>query len=324
MKYPSNKRIEEIIKERIYKDDKPVDAIMETLSLGKEAAYRRLRGEVPYTFDDIMKIARKYNISLDAIVGNKVSGMTLTNTNIVTIEDPFGSYKEYLKSQTAIFKELNKRKNGKVYLAFNLIPYVFYSNYRTLNKFRLYRWIHQMDTSGNHPLFKDMLFPEDLWITHQETIREFNALPEVVFVFDKGLFLNQVKDILLFVQLNLIDMESLTQLKSELLALLDDITKMTALPPDSKIKRPLFVSNVSFESSYLYFEAEDYHVSGIRLLGISIITTQDDWVCQQQKRWIESLKRYSTLISVSGELDRFAFINQQKEYIRLLDSQELI
>lgn len=319
MKNPSNKYIEEIIKEKIHKDDKLVDVIMETLSLGKEAAYRRLRGEVPYTFDDIMIIARKYNISLDAIVGSRLPGIVLTNTNIIDIENPVESYKEYLKSQTAIFKEINKRENGKAYMAFNLIPYVLYSTYRTLNKFRLYRWIHQMDTSGNQPLFKDTHFPEDMWTMHQETLNEFSRIQEVNFVFDKELFMNQVKDILLFVQLNLIDKESLLQLKTELLQLLDDITQMSSLSSENERKRSLYVSNVSFESSYLYFEAEDYHVCGLRLLGISVITTQDSWICQQQKRWIESLKRYSTLISISGEIDRFAFINKQKEYISMLD-----
>lgn len=324
MRYPSNKLIEELIREKIDKTDKPVDAIMGTLSLGKEAAYRRLRGEVPYTFDDLIKISQKYNVSLDTMVGNKTPAITLTSGTIVTVEDPFGSYKSYLKGQTAIFREVNKRNNGKIYLAFNLIPYVLYSNYRKLNEFRLYRWMHQMNTTGKLPLFKDVHFPEDLWQTHLETIQEFSHVPEVVFVFDKGLFLNQVKDILLFVQLNLIDQESLMQLKSELLELLDDIRQMTGLSPDSKIKRPLFVSNVSFESSYLYFEADDYQLAGIRLLGIGILTTENAWVCEQQKKWVESLRRYSTLISVSGELDRLAFINQQKEYIRLLDMQETI
>lgn len=319
MKNPSNKYIEEIIKQKIHKDEKLVDVIMNILSLGKEAAYRRLRGEVPYTFDDIMKIAGKYNISLDAIVGNKIPGTALVNTNIIDIEDPFNSYKAYLDAQTAIFEEVNKRKNGKVYLAFNLIPYVFYSSYRALSKFRLYRWIHQMDTSGKQSRFNETQFPEDLWATHQKAINAFLRIKEVDFVFDKELFLNQVKDILLFAQLNLIDKEDMAQLKSELLQLLDDIAQMTSLPPESEIKRPLFISNVSFESSYLFFEAEDYQVGGLRLLGISVITTQHPWVCQQQKRWIESLKRYSTLISVSGEMDRYAFINQQREYINLLE-----
>ncbi len=319
MKNPSNKYIEDIIREKINKDDKLVDVIMETLSLGKEAAYRRLRGEVPYTFDDIMKIAGRYNISLDSIVGNKQPGTALVNTDIIDIENPIESYKGYLIAQTSIFEEVNKRKNGKAYLAFNLIPYVLYSDYETLTKFRLYRWFHQLDSSGNSRSFKDCPFPEDMWFRHKEMIKRYSHIQEVNFIFDKELFLNQVKEILLFVQLGLIDKENLLQLKTELLQILNDIEEMSSLTSESKVKRSIFISNVSFESSHLYIEAENYAVAGVRVLGISAITTQSAWICQQQKKWIESLKRYSTLISISGELDRFAFINQQKEHISLLD-----
>lgn len=320
MKNPSNKYIEDIIRMKIHKDDKLVEVLMDVLSLGKEAAYRRLRGEVPYTFDDIMKISVRYTISLDEIVGNKTTGTVLANTNIIDINDPITSYKEYLISQIEIFKEVNKRKNGKAHLAFNLIPYVLYSSYQNLNKFRLYRWIHQMDSTVSLPAFKDVEFPKDMWKIHNDTIQEFFKISEINFVFDKSLFLNQVKDILLFVQLDLIDKESLSLLKAELLQLLDDIVQLSNLSPESEIKRSLFVSNVSFETSYLSFEAENFQACGLRLLGISVITTQDPWMCQQQKRWIESLKRYSTLISISGEIDRFTFINQQKEYINLLNT----
>ena len=94
MKNPSNKYIEDIIRMKIHKDDKLVEVLMDVLSLGKEAVYRRLRGEVPYTFDDIMKISVRYTISLDEIVGNKTTGTVLGNTNIIDINDPITSYKE--------------------------------------------------------------------------------------------------------------------------------------------------------------------------------------------------------------------------------------
>ncbi len=319
MKNPSNQFIEELIKPKIHPDDKLVDVLMETLSLRKEAAYRRLRGEVPYTFDDIMKISSKYNISLDAIVGNRMPKTALITTSIFDIANPIGSYKEYLHAQIAIYKEVNKRKDGKALLAFNLIPYVLYSGYKVLNKFRLYRWIHQMDIYGGLPPFKEMEFPKELWDIHMEAIEEFSYIKDVSYIFDKGLFLNQVKDILLFVQLNLIDKESLYQMKSELLQILSDIEHMSNGSYNGELKRTVYLSNVSFESSYLYFEAEDYLISGLRLLGISLINTRDPWVCHQFKKWIDSLKRYSTLISVSGEIDRLSFLNQQKEFISQLD-----
>lgn len=319
MRNPSNKLIEDIIKEKSHKDDKLVDIIMETLSLGKEAAYRRLRGEVPYTLDDILIIAAKFNVSLDAIIGRKQHGAVLINADIIDIDDPVYSYNKYLLSQTAIFKEVTRRENGKAFMAFNLIPYVLYSNYQTLHKFRLYRWIHQMNASGNQLSFKDTHLLDEVWATNQTALKEFSRIQHVDFIFDKELFLNQVKEILLFVQLNLIDKETLAQLKNELLQLLEDIEEMSYTSAQKEVTRSIFIANVSFESCYLFFEADDYCMSGLRTLGISVITSQDAWLCQQQRRWIESLKRYSTLISVSGEINRLAFINKQKEYIKMLD-----
>lgn len=107
MKNPSNKFIENIIRQKLRKDEKLVDAIMQTLSIGKESAYRRLRGEVPYTFEDIMKVSSRYNISIDAIVGTKMPGSALINTNIVDIEQPIESYFEYLTTHTTMLKQIN-------------------------------------------------------------------------------------------------------------------------------------------------------------------------------------------------------------------------
>lgn len=319
MKNFSNKHLENAIRQKIKTDEKLVDAIMETLSIGKESAYRRMRGEVPYTFDDAMKIALKHNISLDSILGSKKEGAAIISSSIVDIENPISSYKAYLTNLCGLIKDLKKRDNPTVYLALDIIPYSFFSSYYNLCKFRLYKWMHQMDNSGNLQMFTDMELPEDVWDLHVETLNEFSTLPDINYILDKKLFQRQVKDILLHVQLGLIEKESLELLKNELMQLLGDIEEMTNAKATDPTKRTLYISNISVESSHLYFEADNYQTSTLRVFGISAITTQDKWICSQQKLWIESLKRYSTLISMSGGLDRFAFLNQQKEYINRLN-----
>lgn len=319
IKNPSNRYIEDLIKQKLRKEDKLVDEIMDTLSIGKESAYRRLRGDVPYTLDDALKIAAKYNISLDSIVGERTAGRAIITTNIMDVEKPIESYKEYLTSQYNIFRKLNSVKSSKVTLAFNLIPFTFYSSYNILSKFRIYRWIHQLNTSGSHPHFNDVMFPDELWELQKKAIDEFYQLADVSFIFDNDLFLKQIKDILLFVQLGLIDKESLHLLQAELYELLDNIENMANISTGNSLKRSIYVSNVSFEASYIFYEAEDLEISGLRVLGIGLISTQDNWISSQLRKWIESLKRYSTLISISGEIDRLTFINRQKEHIKILN-----
>lgn len=318
MKNSSNKYIEDIIKQKLGEDEKLVDAIMETLAIGKESAYRRMRGEVPYTFDDIMKISTKYNISLDSIIGKKRDGAAVISTNFIDIDDPITSYKSSLIEQNKIYKDLKKRKNPSVYAAFNIIPLIFFASYYHLSKFRVYKWEYQMKRSIHQQTFSETKFPDDIWKLHQEMFNEFFSLPDINFIFDKNLFQQLVNDILMYTQLGLIDKESLGLLKNELMQLLDEVEKMTDSKPSDQVKRMFYLSNLSFESAYVCFEAENYQVSSLRVFGISNFTTRDKWIYLQQKRWIESLKRYSTLISISGGVDRFAFLCQQKEYINML------
>jgi hypothetical protein len=320
MKNPSNKFIENIIRQKLRKDEKLVDAIMQTLSIGKESAYRRLRGEVPYTFEDIMKVSSRYNISIDAIVGTKMPGSALINTNIVDIEQPIESYFEYLTTHTTMLKQINRGTAVKAYMAFNQTPHVLFSSHYALAKFHLFKWMRQMHNSGNPMTYKEMPFNENIWEMHRNMIVEYENISEVHYVFDKDLFLKQIKDIILFYQLGLIDKESLDTIKKDLFVLLDELQKVTSEPAEMNKKRLFYVANVSFDSSYLYFEADSFRASGVKVLGIGVIITHNEWICEQQRKWIELLKRYSTLISISGEIDRLAFINPQREYVDMLNS----
>ena len=47
---------------------KPVTLLMEVLDIGKESAYRRLRGEKPFSMEEIYKLSLVLNFSLDEIL----------------------------------------------------------------------------------------------------------------------------------------------------------------------------------------------------------------------------------------------------------------
>ena len=46
--------------------------------------------------------------------------------------------------------------------------------------------------------------------------------------------------------------------------------------------------------------------------------SQHQEVCRDLKEWIQSLKRYSTLISQSGEIQRMIFFTKQREIVDTL------
>ena len=77
----------------------------------------------------------------------------------------------------------------------------------------------------------------------------------------------------------------------------------------------MYVSAVDLEASYLHFEYGENQLSQVRIYSISAIDSFDPAICNIQKQWMESQKRYSVLISGSGEMQRYEYMNKQREYI---------
>ena len=65
--------------------------------IGKEAIYRRLRGEVPFTLEEAALISRKLGVSLDNVIGVCFSSNAVFDLNVVDHEDPFETYYSLLK-----------------------------------------------------------------------------------------------------------------------------------------------------------------------------------------------------------------------------------
>ncbi len=64
-----NTNLIEAAKEKFPPKGQLADMLMDTLYIGKEAIYRRLRGEVPFTFQEAAIISKELGISLDRIAG---------------------------------------------------------------------------------------------------------------------------------------------------------------------------------------------------------------------------------------------------------------
>lgn len=314
-----NQQIVNIVKNNIKPDDNLVDVVMNTLSLGKEAAYRRIRGEVPFAFNEIAKLASTFRFSLDSIVGVSFPDVAVVNTRFFNTDQMYEDYKQTLESFWVLYKEMNRSSNSKSCTASNMIPFAMYGKYEALSKFKLYRWMHQMDISFSSTSFSEMKLPDDVWALHLDLFKEADKLEDVCYVLDRNLFSTFVNDINHFIQLGFITNEDRLLLKKELLALLakfERIVKEGGAGPQNNIS--VYISNIDFDSSYSYFEADDVALSSVRVFAINTLTTQDVHFFEVQKRWIESLKRYSVLISGCGEMERVKFITKQREVINLL------
>ena len=86
------------------KEGNLANVLMDLLCMSKEAIYRRLRGEVAFTFSEVAIIASQLGISLDKIIGNSMSGGAMFDLNVLNPSDPMDNYYDILVRYLKLFR----------------------------------------------------------------------------------------------------------------------------------------------------------------------------------------------------------------------------
>lgn len=82
------------------------NTLIDMLYLGKEAVYRRLRGEVPFTLAEAATISQKMGVSLDKLVGSNKGMNAIFDLNIIHYSEPLETYYSIVDNYVKIFQEI--------------------------------------------------------------------------------------------------------------------------------------------------------------------------------------------------------------------------
>lgn len=312
-KYNLNELVVSAIKGSLPKDSNLMNELMEILPIGKEAVYRRLRGEVPFTFEEIAKLSVQMGFSLDAIIGVKNQERAVFHLNVLDINNLIDDYCEKINEYIQFFRRMRDQKQLRARFAFNTLPYSFYLPFDNLAKFRLYRWFYQTNKEQSYVSFSELKIPQKVLDMQTAFILESRSIQKAMFILDRDVFNSVIKDINYFYRLNLITGEELDLLKSDLLGLINELETISISGTyKTGTKVSLYLANIDLEASHSHIESDVVGYSHLRVLAINGLDSQNSKVSEAQKDWIESLKRCSTLITQSGEVDRFAFFRKQR------------
>ncbi|WP_085535278.1 hypothetical protein [Massilibacteroides vaginae] len=295
------------------------NVLIEILFIGKEAVYRRLRGEVPFTLNEAAIIARQLGISLDNTVGTKLNKNAQFNLSMIDVADPILTYEKTIKEYCEAYLNLKDYENTELGLAANLIPQVFYLKYANLAKFRLFKWIYQNDKSNAYNSYSDIIIPDRITDLQKEYVRETQYIKSTMYILDDQIFTSFINDVNYFININLISKKDVELIKEDLLHLLFDLEEYAT---KGKFKTgtnlQVYISNINFEATYTYISTPFGNWAAFRLFSINAIYSTDPMVYNYNRDFIMSLKKYSTLISESAEMQRIQYFNKQRAIIQSL------
>jgi len=119
------------------KRSEAVDHLCKLLSVGKDAVYRRLRGESLISPDEIEVLARHYHLSIDRFIFKEQEQVRFTYSSLNQQVRTFDQYLEEILEQMMNFLHLPEQH---FYYCTKDIPIFTYMYFPELIRFKLYIW----------------------------------------------------------------------------------------------------------------------------------------------------------------------------------------
>lgn len=127
----------DMVREQLPSGIRLADSLMEDLHISKDAAYRRIRGEVPLTIQESKKLSDKYGISLDEIQSLRKGVVSFEYKSIRSIDFNFDNYIQGIQDGYEFIRRL---RDPHLYISVNDTPILQFLNFPRLLNFKFFYW----------------------------------------------------------------------------------------------------------------------------------------------------------------------------------------
>ena len=290
--------------------------LMSLLSLEHEALYRRLRKDVKFTFQEIVKIAANWNISLDEIIGihsEKIPFMMQPMDYL----DPSKQEIYFLQHIIQSIKSLKHSPEVEFMDICNKLPRSLYAGFARLNQFYLFKWLYQYGNKENIVPFSEIMISEKKRQLTAEYYQTIKNVPSANFIFDRMIFEYLIRDIQYFHSTLLITSEEKELIKQDLYNLLDYLSEVASRGyyPETKNKVNIYLSQLNVSTNYSYVYTNETKICFVHVFDKFEIYTFDKEMVSNFREWMQLKKRTSSQISEVDERSRIEFFVKQRQLI---------
>lgn len=138
-------------------------------------------------------------------------------------------------------------------------------------------------------------------------------------IFDYNIIISTINVIRFYYRRNLIEYDELLEMKNELHSLIDYLESISYTGKVSEtINVFLYLSYLQIESNLALLKSNRGMKVYLLTSGKNPIATDNVEICKDQKIWIESLLKFSSLVSHSNEIMRVRLFQEQRQNLERL------
>ena len=296
-----------------------VNTITDILAIDKDAVYRRLRGEVSFSFAEMSLIARNLGVSLDTIAGIENMQSKPSKINISRQIDPTDYDYEMFEGHLNLLKSIKDEPDTQIIETGNTFPHYIFYDYEYITRFYLFKW-SQISSARDALPYHEITIQERLRDLQLNTCKYARYIKSTQYVWDNMIFQRFVDNIKYFVRVRLIKEEDVALLKKDLIELLNHVENLAIKGKHGETGNEvsIFISDMNTDMKYSCLKSKNIQLTLFWIYILNAIVSMDNEVFKETYTWIQSLQRMSTSISVSGEKFRAHFFEQQREIINTL------
>jgi hypothetical protein len=301
--------------------DKPnrVNALMNLLKLEKESIYRRLRKDVYFAAEEVMRIAAAWNISLDNIVAVNREKTRPFRLKTVEFIDPSEEDYAIMERHNRDMALVASDPNGLAVEVVNGLPRGLYARSEHLTRFFNMKWRHKH--SPEKALnFSDVQIPERMKELDREYIRISHRISEMHSIHDSRMIEHLVEEIVYYRSIGMVSGDDVLLLREELLTLVDYLEEVTGtgIFPEKEGKIFFYLSHTWVDNEYFLYRSHSFNMSLVKVLERNYLASMDKRVLDRFMKTALAARRMSVLMSGSNVLQQAEFFSLQREKIRSL------
>ncbi|MDH6354877.1 hypothetical protein M2132_001210 [Dysgonomonas sp. PH5-45] len=297
----------------------PVDFLQDALNLSKESVYRRIKGEVSFSLTDIIKLSSVLSFTLEEIItdNDEASDPPPVTFNFRSNEmlEPQKTFSEILLAYVTDKEKLTKAKNVEVTVASNRLMILTSVYFDHLFKFYYYKWTQQTQQVSLNFSLSDIVLPQDI-IELREKLKTVSTVGLHTYILDINFLKSTIQAIEYYYKRKLISEDEVVLLQKDLYAFIDIMEYTIKQKTDFGNVTNIYLSTAQIESSGLYCKCDDEEKISLWISFGVTISSKSPEICKTYKSWLNSLKKYSSLITGCNEALQTEFIDQQRNFIK--------
>ncbi len=303
--------------------------IASLLGLATSSVYRRINCESNINMDELMKLVKYYNISLDNLLFTNTSNVSF---DFEALERPIQSIDGFIQNIEDDLLFMRQHKDMKISYASKDIPIFHFFNFKELTLFKFFIWGR---TIWELPDLQDKKFSLKKFSVGKKVLNRTRSILELynkiegTEIWSTSILDNTLSQINYYVYSELFEKpEEALLLCKQLRTLLDHLYEIARLgkkfsygvEPEEKGTFSLYQNELTLINNTILAESSRFNAVYLTVDTPNFMKSDDDKLCNYKKEWFEKIKRRSQLISVEAERSRVRFFNQLNKRLNIAEA----